>query len=288
MAEQSRAWDCPKQASLKSALNFLNTAIQGVVNLVLLFVGLSCLTFGAWILWCRNDVTLAGTGLAAGLVLLLAASIDRFEVLKGLGMEARTRKLDAVLSQATGTIEQLRELAEISSSSIVAFSTMTRWDSDIGPREIYESIQRVHKNLADLGSAQETIHKILNPWVTGQLRDLIGKLQPTLREPLLLEQEKARIELQGRTDPASGEYQVALNKVTSYGSYEGTHFRALFSKPVVEWAGRLQTYVEEMPVPDSDRQRLLTYLRPWVNRMNYLASHYELKDKEEWYAILEA
>jgi hypothetical protein len=52
-------------------------------------------------------------------MLLLAATVDRFEVLKGLGVEARIKKLDGAIDQATATLDQLRDLSEITGESLV-------------------------------------------------------------------------------------------------------------------------------------------------------------------------
>ncbi|CAE6814036.1 hypothetical protein R69746_05750 [Paraburkholderia aspalathi] len=53
------------------------------------------------------DIHVAGaaTSLTAGLVLLFAATIDRFESLKGLGIEAKTRQLDQKISEADEALE---------------------------------------------------------------------------------------------------------------------------------------------------------------------------------------
>lgn len=93
--------------------------LQWATNLTLGLAGIACILQGVFVLWLRPDITAPIPGLAAGLIFLLASSIERFEVLKGLGVEARTRKLDAAISQANATLEQLRELAELSSEVIV-------------------------------------------------------------------------------------------------------------------------------------------------------------------------
>jgi hypothetical protein len=287
MAEQSKAGEHPKHENLKSWLAYLNTAIQGLANLVLAFSGLSCLLFGTWTLWANHDSTVAGSALAAGLVLLLAASIDRFEVLKGLGIEARTRKLDAAITQATATLEQLQELAEISGHSIVALNAgVGRWDSAVKPRAAYETVQRVRRNLKGLGTPDERIQRILAPWVACMLGDLVRKLQPDLRRPLVELNEAVRIELQGRNDPATPEYQAALDRANRLGAFEGEHMRKLFDTHPDGWSSTLRAYVEAMPIAESARQSLLAFIRPWLTRMDYLATNSDLSDREEWFALL--
>jgi hypothetical protein len=287
MAEQSKVGKHPKHENLKSWLAYLNTAIQGLANLVLALSGLSCLLFGTWTLLAQHDTTLAGTALSAGLVLLLAASIDRFEVLKGLGMEARTRKLDAALTQATATLEQLRELAEISGHSIVALNAgMGHYDSAVEPRIAYETVQRVRINLKSLKTDDEKIQAILNPWVRRMLVDLVETLRTPLRKPILAASEVARIELQNRADTGTPEYQAALDSMNMLGGYEGQFFRRLHDLPLFEWSKQLRAYVEAMPVSKSEQQHLLSLLGPWLTRIDHLVAHDDLSDREEWFYAL--
>lgn len=85
--------------------------IPAITNALLFLAGAACLIKGVLSLWTESDPTATALGLAAGLVLLLASSIERFEVLKGLGVEARTRELKQTIIEANATLSQLRELA---------------------------------------------------------------------------------------------------------------------------------------------------------------------------------
>ncbi|MNY77583.1 hypothetical protein D3C86_2175410 [compost metagenome] len=67
-----------------------------LIDLVLTIFGLAVLGLGVFAVY-RENLGLASTALAAGLILLFAATIHRFELLKGLGMEAKTRKLDETI-----------------------------------------------------------------------------------------------------------------------------------------------------------------------------------------------
>lgn len=80
-------------------------------NVLLAIAGAACLLKGVLSLWNNDEAAATALGLTAGLVLLLASSIERFEVLKGLGMEARIRELKQTVSDANATLVQLRELA---------------------------------------------------------------------------------------------------------------------------------------------------------------------------------
>lgn len=57
-----------------------------------------------------SNVAGAATSLTAGLLLVFAATIDRFESLKGLGIEAKTRQLDEKIGEADDALRRLRVL----------------------------------------------------------------------------------------------------------------------------------------------------------------------------------
>lgn len=257
-------------------------------NLALAVAGVSCLAFGAVTLWRGGDLAAVGTGLTAGLVFLLASSIERFEVLKGLGVEARTRKLDEAITQANATLEQLRELAELSSESVVSLNSKTgRWDSAPTAREAYDTVQRVRLNLKDLGCKDSAIHRVMAPWVLVTTRDQVNALMVELRKPLLLAQDALNLQLQSYPTPikvGDPEYQALLDERQLYGAFEGLHYGAVFDWPIGSHAEKLRSFVEKMPLSnEADRQGLRNFMAPWLPRIEYLAQNSDLIDKEEWF-----
>src|ERR1700722_5105259 len=86
--------------------------LYGATNWILFLTGAVNLLLGT-IGAARADVSLAAISLTAGLILILAATIERFELLQGLGMKAQTRQLDEKLEQADDALAQLRGLAEL-------------------------------------------------------------------------------------------------------------------------------------------------------------------------------
>jgi hypothetical protein len=86
--------------------------LYGFTNWSLFVAGMVNLGVGTWSA-ANGNAAIAATSLTAGLVLLFAATIDRFESLKGLGIEAKTRKLDEKIEQADEALRRLRELTEL-------------------------------------------------------------------------------------------------------------------------------------------------------------------------------
>lgn len=126
----------------------LKSLLLGLMNFAFAVAGFICLGFGVWGLWSNADLPRVATGLASGLVFLFAASIERFESLKGLGVEAKTRKLDAAIDQANATLEQLRALA--TSFSQVALTELMSGHFAYGSTSLTTRIELHDKLLSTL------------------------------------------------------------------------------------------------------------------------------------------
>lgn len=263
--------------------------LQGATNLTLGLAGIACILQGVFVLWLRPDITAPIPGLAAGLIFLLASSIERFEVLKGLGVEARTRKLDAAISQANATLEQLRELAELSSEVIVSLNSKTgRWDSAPTVQEAYDTANKVKATLRGLGSSDAVITKTLAPWVRTTSLDQTQSLLNELRKPLLEAAKMYSAKLQNYPTPIhAGDpaYQHLLNEKNRFENFEKSTCGEVAKWPIGTHAGRLEHFVDTMPLMDeSARTELKALLSPWLPRLERLATDFELQDKEAWIA----
>lgn len=86
---------------------------------------------------------------------MFAATIDRFESLEGLGVEAKTRQLDRKIEQADEALRRLEELAELTGAALVdPSSKMGRWDSAPSPRAAYALVQKVRSKKSPRSLAQ--------------------------------------------------------------------------------------------------------------------------------------
>lgn len=265
---------------------------QWLTDVALFLIGLMCLILGAVSLW-RGDPTSATAGLAAGLVLLMASSMERFEVLKGLGVEARIRKLDGAINQATATLEQLRELAEMSGESLVLLnSKIGRYDSAPPAQKSYEIVQRVRRNLISVGSSEDIVRRTLAPWVFVTTFDLVQSLLTEILHPWQLLLQKWDQKIKAYPQPimaGDSEFQALIDQRKHLGSFQSHHVGA----GVHEWqpgthSQRLQIIVENLPLEEErDRQKLKELIAPWLPRLDYLTANYDLSDKEEWFKKLQ-
>lgn len=158
--------------------------LYGATNWLLFLAGTSNLFVGT-ISAARGSAPLAATCLTAGLVLLFAATIDRFELLQGLGMKAQTRKLDEKLEEASDALQRLRELAELAGSALIDLNSRSgRWVSPPSPGDQYAFGQSVKLTLEALGCNAAVINGRLAPWARVMCQDLAFALTDDLRDAL--------------------------------------------------------------------------------------------------------
>jgi len=151
-------------------------ALFAITNWLLFLAGIANLSIGTWAA-CHENTTIAATSLTAGLVLLLAGNIDRFESLKGLGMEAKTRKLDQKINEATDVLDRLREVAELTGESLITLqSSVGRLFSAPTPEYTYATAQKIRSNLVAVGSSQGAIKETLSSWVDTFTADMAAAL----------------------------------------------------------------------------------------------------------------
>ncbi len=153
-------------------MNKIKEIAAVIVSVAFLFAGGSLLWFGVMAAYGHNSAMTA-VCIAGAILLLFAATIDRFESVKGLGVEAKTRRLDEKLVEADLAIDQLRQLAEtLGTESVAANSKLGRLDSAPTAEESYMHAQAVRSVMVKLGTKPEVIRSMLRPFVHMMLFDL--------------------------------------------------------------------------------------------------------------------
>lgn len=184
-------------------------ALQVLTNWCLFAGGVSALAIGAFSA-IQGEATLAGIAWGAGVLLLLGATIDRFESLKGLGIEAKTRQIDDKLAQADEALERIRELAELVGTNLVFLhSKIGRWG---GPSaaEGYVIAQEVKENLTRIGSSESTIRTALEPWVRTTCGDILSGLARGLSTAVSRAAEPLHLQRSGALMPSGVETAESL------------------------------------------------------------------------------
>lgn len=126
----------------------------------------------------------ASLGLGAGLLLIFAATVDRFELLKGLGIEAKTRQIDDKLAEADEALKRIRELSELTGANLIFLhSKVGRWEEPTAA-ERYAVAQEVKANLEQAESSSDKIRAVLDPWVRVMCGDILSSLARELERVL--------------------------------------------------------------------------------------------------------
>ena len=93
---------------------------------------------GFYLLW-HNQTANASLAFTVGILLLLLSQFERFESVKGFGIEAKVRKLDSKIREADQINAALKSLT--ATLAQLAFETMSRIGRLRGPIERKESLQ---------------------------------------------------------------------------------------------------------------------------------------------------
>ena len=280
MAETTSLEKMPRPANLLHGLTNWALFSAGIVNLV---VG----TVSA----INAQTALAATSLTAGLVLLFGATIDRFESLKGLGVEAKTRQLDQKIHQADLALSRLKELAELTGASLVDLhSKMGRWDSAPTPHDAYELAQKVRSIMAGLGSEATQTQQALKPWVETACRDLANALVSPFRravseERQKLENERASIpQPLNPNDPVFARTTAAIFELGTL--YQRTNDVSKFDAN--DFPDRFLKIFDNVPATvAASAAHARTEATKFAPGMRLLREKLELDNPDEWFSMID-
>lgn len=263
--------------------NMLTTLHRGIVGIALTGAGLAALALGSISLYRENTGSAIG-GLGAGLVLLFAATIDRFESIKGLGMEAKTRQLDATIDRAEIALAQLRELAQLSGASLVLlYSGMGRIGTAPGVMENYTLAQRVRGMLRDVEVSPSDIAQAMEPWLRITALDIYFLILEDVRASLNREVEHLRLKLQMAEPADTGALQQRLTAAQAYAK-TATAGVDLWTKEDV--LNRLQRLVADAPeISEQTKTEMGMKVQKGVEELEHLFETLEFKDQRYWQGL---
>lgn len=154
----------------KALGRFLQKAevLQALANWLLLAIGAVVLVRGAYVVF--GDATAGLALLGGGAVLLFAGSIDRFESLKGLGIEAKTREITRKLERADFLLAQLQQLSINVNGGLIKQAAGSRyWDTAYDDRDLMELADVTRGQLLGVGVDEDRIAEVLRPWANAML-----------------------------------------------------------------------------------------------------------------------
>lgn len=265
--------------------------LYGLTNWGLFCAGAVNLAVGTWSAL-NGQVAIAATSLTAGLVLLFAGTIDRFESLKGLGVEAKTRQLDQKIEQADDALKKLKELAELTGASLVDLnSKMGRWDSAPSPREAYALAQKVRSIMSAIGSEPSAMREALKPWVRITCHDIATAIAAPLTTALSgkiqnLERERSAIPLpMDASDPVLLRTTAAICEANTYLEQR---LRKVHQFEVDDYPDRFLRLFENVPLVEPESVApIQAKARQFAPVMLELRQQLYLTNPEPWFIELE-
>lgn len=265
-------------------------AAVSIVNWTLLVGGLLNLAAGTWRMLI-GDATLGAAGLTAGLVLLLAATIERFELVKGLGVEAKTRLLTAKIDEAEVILAQMKRLAEMSSETLILLAARAgRIGGATPPEEAHRLSRTVKQVLEAAGSPPDAIRNVLTPWACYAARDIaVDALQLYQRRV----QETAN-SLQGKVNafkkPIAATdlegFNAAVADRQRMSTYAGTLLDGVMEWPLIEYPKRLRAIADQAPafVPTETVEAFRAEVESWAGEFDHLARELDYANPQRWFA----
>ena len=279
------------QETSTQAIPWQRRMLYGITNWALLAAGLANLAVGTWSAF-NASAAIAATSLTAGLVLLFAATIDRFESLKGLGIEAKTKQLDSKIVQADEALRRLREMTEITGAALVDLnSKMGRFDSAPGLRESLALADRVRSIMTALGSQPSTIHAALYPWARVLCFDMAqvhaNRLDVIVRERVqALEAEQQRVPQPLKPDDPI--FTGLSARIASLLEYQTSRLRNLHRLTLDDYPDKFIRLFDEIPQVETFRiAPLRDRATQFASGMRSLRDARTLPDPELWITELD-
>lgn len=270
----------------------LSVSRTGLVDWALLVGGLVNLGLGSWRMW-TGDATLAAAGLSAGLILLVASTVERFELVKGLGMEAKTREITQKIDEAKTILDQVRRVATISGSTLIQLSSRAgRWDSATPADEAYRLVTEVTAVLKAAGSSEDAIREARLPWAKVTARDLVYTLLKDYLERLQVVaremEERLRIGFKRPIQADDPVYLSAIEAKRTLGEHRTAVTDVLRDFAIDEFAERLRSVLKDPPegVPSDAVEALRSSVDEWAQELEYLAKHLDLRSSDKWLSRL--
>jgi hypothetical protein len=248
------------------------------------------LVFGTWSA-AHQNAPIATTCLTAGLILLFAATIDRFESLKGWGIEAKTRQLDQKIEEANQMLDRLKELAEITGAALMDLnSKMGRWDTAPTPTESYALADKVRSILTALDFGPDKTAETMRPWVRMMCFDLTLAITTPLRRAIKNEisrLNRQRSELRQPLDPNDPEFLRLNGLINSANTFIAERLSKVHKWEIEDFPDRLTEAFVDVPLLDAGT---VTSLRSqairFVPAMRTLRENYTITDIAAWSEVV--
>ena len=261
------------------------SVLVGFAN-VLLFLAGSILLFAGTRAILLEKIGIAVPALTSALVFLLAATVDRFETLKGLGIEAKTRQLNQKLNEAKETLSRLREVAELLGAALITLnSQIGRWNAVPSPEDSYHLAQRVIRILEALGSTRKTIHGSIEPWLSAFIFDLMRSiLRPIERALSDRQNELRKMQMDKGASLTTEEQKQLTAELNTIAEYQKQQLCRLPNIPISERSAAMIRLIDSAPIDnDTLKQEVRHKAESFSVDIESLLRDLYLSDSSSWF-----
>ncbi len=256
------------------------------INFVLALAGLFAIAVGLYFLF-KGDATSAVSGVGCGVVLILLATVDRFEVIKGIGIEAKTRSLQRELDHADQILSQIREMTVAFAPSLLSvYSNAGRWMGPQPPTLVYSLARATDKLMTAAGQGRIEVRRSLIPWSKISAMDLAYALVESVSEDAQKEASRLQGELNNYPRPIVVDdlkYRDIRDRLAKASSWASLW--SLFEDcDAAQCAFELSRLAREVPnfIGESVASKFKSDVEFWRPQLEYLAQYDDFKDPEAW------
>ncbi|MCW5297734.1 hypothetical protein DXT88_06045 [Herbaspirillum lusitanum] len=258
-----------------------------VVDGALTVAGILSVAGGLWSIY-RDNAALAATCMAAGLILLFAATLHRFELLKGFGIEAKMKKLDDTIDKAEVALAQLKDLTKVTSVALVTlYSRIGRTGGPPTFEEEYETMQGVKRNLLSSKYSLLEISAILRPWIQRSSIKLIlvglKKYDSLVRDTAM--ELTFEFNTMGANIPPElvESYQEKVRRSGNLTRYNDLFRDTLWTVTPDKLEQHIRTQISGTPeLSDQQKRESLAGIQIYLNELLYFHQNLEALDMQFW------
>src|SRR5690606_1264492 len=264
----------------------MNNWINRLTNLFLFLAGLVNIILGTYSA-SQNNSTIALVCLVTGLIFLFASTIDRFESLKGLGIEAKTKQLDQKLVEADKALNYLRSMTEFTGKTLVEIQTkIGRWNGGPSTKELIEFGEEIRKIMTTTGSDEVSIQNVLTPWAKTLCMDLSYKKVEKLRKIINDKIAEIEVQINSISKPISlpnQEYERWLENTRILVTFISSEIDKIYMFKLEEYPERLLSIYDSVPIISQNKLLILKLdLNEFTEEMRLLKTEKKVIDKYRW------
>jgi hypothetical protein len=267
-------------ATRKILVAFMNGAV-GVGGLTAIAAGLYFLL--------RGETSQAVAGVGCGVVQLLLATVDRFEVIKGIGIEAKTRDLRREIDHADQILAQIKEITVAITPSLLRLAANAgRFDGSEPPELVYKLARTSDKLLTAAGVDRHAVRAALAPWARVSAMDLTRAVFKPLEEDARRAQRERQAVVDGWTKPvdaADPGFVAAIEAAGAVSPWVSRGRDAHLWSPS-QCAIELRRAAQTLPefIAPEVAKKFREDVDVWAAELEFLAERDDFRDASMWFA----